>query len=132
MHGGKPREHQLSTQEGYQTLRIESVNPDTFITPEAQLQVIQNLQQREMQIAAIQETHKPHDQNFKRSGYRITTSKAIQQEKGTQGVSTGGLAILIHEELEHRISHIHRIDHRILKITLQSRESHTPITIITT
>ena len=44
----------------------------------------------------------------------------------------GGVAIMVHEDLESHISHIHRIDHRIIKITLQSTESHTPITIINT
>jgi len=110
---------------GYRSLSIASINPDTFAAKESQLQVVQMIQQRKIHIAAIQETHIPYDQNFKLSGYRIITSKAIQQNAGQQGIATGGVAILVHEELEQRKVQIHRIDHRILKITLHSPESHT-------
>ena len=42
------------------------------------------------------------------------------------------MAILIHETLEQHIVHVHRINHRIMKITLHSERSHTPLTIINT
>ena len=83
-----------------------------------------------MHLAAIQESHIPHNQNYKLNGYRIITSKALTLD--TNGVTIGGVAILVREELEPHISHIRRVNHRIVKITLQSEQKHTPVTIINT
>ena len=67
------------------------------------------------------------------NGYRLITSASKKEPNRTQaGMSTGGVAILIHENLEQHILHIHRISHRVLKITMHSKETQTPVTIITT
>ena len=44
----------------------------------------------------------------------------------------GGVAILVHEDLQRHIKQIERIDHRILKIILTSKNANAPITILTT
>jgi len=81
------------------------------------------LKKRKIHIASIQETHIAHNQNYKLNGYRIITSKAEKQ--GTLGIPTGGVAIMVHEDLEQHITHIHRLSHRIMKITLHSEDAHT-------
>jgi len=88
------------------------------------------MRRKKIHIASIQETHIPHGQNYKFNGYRIITSKAEKQN--TDGMPIGGAAILIHEDLAQHIVHIHRVNHRIVKIILRSEESHAPITIINT
>ena len=42
------------------------------------------------------------------------------------------MAILVHEELEHHIVNIQRINARIIQVTLHSKNSHTPLTILCT
>jgi len=44
----------------------------------------------------------------------------------------GGVAILIHEDLEHHIVRIRRENRRITTVTLHSEGAHAPITIINT
>ena len=85
-------------------------------------------------IAAIQETHVPHGQDYTYNGYRIITSAAQKENTINNhlkpGMHIGGVAILVQEELSQHIVAINRIDNRIKHITLQSPNSHTPITII--
>ena len=122
--------------EGKRPLSIESINPDNFILESTQREITGMLQHNKIHIAAIQETHIPGDYNYKLNGYHIITSAAIHEQcaKRNQqiGIPTGGVAILIHEELEHDIVLIKRIDARIIQITLHSQNSHTPLTILCT
>ena len=129
--GGK-RPQVLNMDQGNRTLSIVSINPDNLTTTESKLTVTHLLRKNKIHIAAIQETHIPHDQNYKLNGYRIITTKALINTGNKQGMAEGGVAILIHEDLEQHITHIHRINHRIMKITMHSEESHTPVTIINT
>ena len=115
---------------GYRTISVVSINPDNFISQETKLTTTHLLRKHKIHIASIQETHIPHNQNYKLNGYRIITSKAETQE--TTGMPVGGVAILVHEDIERHIVHIHRINHRIMKITLRSDESHTPVAITNT
>jgi len=55
-----------------------------------------------------------------------------KEKKKNTGLHDGGAAILIHEHLERRIIYIHRIDRQILHVTLHSKQSHMPLTILTT
>lgn len=66
-------------------------------------------------------------------GYRIITksSTGINFEQ-PQGLTTGGVAILIHNDLEQHITHIEQINNRTMHLTLQSNKTHTPITILNT
>ena len=72
------------------------------------------LLRNKIHIAAIQETHIPRDLDYKLNGYRIITTAAMQENKEHDrpnwGLSTAGVAILVHEELEHHIVNIKRID----------------------
>ena len=114
--GGEVKRTQLlNTQPGNRTISIASANPDNFITQETRL-TITHMLKKKIHIASIQETHIPHDQNYKFNGYRIITSKA---QKHHDGMPIGGVAILIHEDLEQHIAHIHRVNHRIMKIALR-------------
>ena len=119
----KQRTQVLNTDSGNRTLSIVSINPDNFTSSETRLTTTHLLRKNKIHIAAIQETHIPYDQNYKLNGYRIITCKAKEQE--INGMAIGGVAILIREELEHHITHIHRVGRRIMKITLHSEESHT-------
>ena len=68
----------------------------------------------------------PHPRNYISDGYRIITaaSTGIQDEQSI-GITIGGVAILIHNELEQHITHITRINNRIMHLTLQIQKSHT-------
>ena len=94
------------------------------------------LQRNKIHIAEIQETHIPHDQNYKYNGYRIIASAATQEtyinKQPTKGLPIAGVAILIHEELEHHIVNIKRTNERIIQVALHSKNSHTPLTILCT
>jgi len=89
-----------------------------------------------IRIASIQETHIPRDLNYKLNGYRIITTAAMQENKEhyrpNRGLSDAGVAIHVHEELEHHIVNIKRIDARIMQLALHSKQSHTPLTILCT
>ena len=122
------RQRVLNMKSGNRTLSIVSINPYNFTPQETKLTITHILRKNKIHIASIQETQIPHNQNYKLNGYRIITCKAQTQE--TNGMHVGGVARLIREELEQHIVHIHRIDHRIVKIALRIEESHTPITII--
>lgn len=90
------------------------------------------IQRQKIHIAAIQETHIPHGRNHKINGYRIITTEANIKPGNQQGIEEGGVAILIHGDMEQHILHIHRVNHRIAKLTLRSEEPHTPVTILNT
>jgi len=57
-------------------------------------------------IAAIQETHIPNRYNYKFNGYRIITSGPRRGNTyvnpKNRGMFTTGVAIQIHDELEHQ------------------------------
>lgn len=108
-------------QPGTRTLIIASINPGNFATQDTKV-----LQRHKIHIAAIQETHIPVGQNYKLNGYRIITTSEIIKPGNKQGIAEGGVAVLIHEDIEQHIIHIRRINHRIVKITLRSEESNTP------
>jgi len=133
---GTPRKDVLNTHEGIRSLSIASINPDNFILEKAQTEITEMLLRNKIHIEAIQETHIPRDLNYKLNGYRIITTAEIQGNKEhdhpNRGLSTAGVAILVHGELEHHIVNIKRADARIMKITLHIKQSHTPLTILFT
>ena len=91
------------------------------------------LHYNKIHIAAIQETHIPKDYNYKYNGYRIITSASKNTTgNNTNGMTRGGVAIMIHQEMEQYISNINRIDHRIMTVTLQDTPKDIPITIVVT
>ena len=94
---------------GQRKISISSINPDNFTSTETRLHVTHRLQQNSIHIAAIRETHIPHNLNYKLNGYRIITTAAKEKETKAPkktGIHMGGVAILIHEDLEHHIVHI--------------------------
>ena len=95
---------------------------------------MRELQKQHIHIASIQETHIPHDLSYTRNGYRvITTAERKTNSKNINtGMYQGGVAILVHEELQHHIKQIERIDHRILKIIPTNKNATMPITILAT
>ena len=115
--------------EGNRSLSIASINPDNFAHEITQTEITEMLLRKKIHIAAIQETHIPRDLNYKLNGYRIITSAAIREtnlsekhENTNRGLPNAGVAILIHEELEHHVVNIQRIDGRIIKVTLHSKK----------
>ena len=66
----------ISTKSGYRTLNILSLNPDNFISTTRQDDITHELQKQRIHLAAIQETHIPHDLSYKRNGYRGITTAA--------------------------------------------------------
>jgi len=127
------RKEVLNTNQGNCTLNIVSINPDALTTQESRQRLTEELLRNKIHLAAIQETHIAHGQNYLHNGYRIITSAAIKNtSENKPGMSEGGVAILIHENIAPHITHIHRISRRTVKITLQSKNSHTPVTIINT
>jgi len=124
----------LSTKSGYRTLNILSLNPDNFISTTRKDDITHELQKQHIHIAAIQETHIPHDLSYARNGYRvITTAERKTNSKNINtGMYQGGVAILVHEELQRHIKQIERIGRRILKITLTNKNATMPITILAT
>jgi len=76
---GQTRKEVINMDAGNRTLCIASLNPDTFINPEQRITITNMLLMQKIHIAAIQETHIPHDLNYTLNGYRIITSAAIKQ-----------------------------------------------------
>jgi len=72
------------------------------------------IQNNKIHIDALQETHIMRNYNYQYNDYSIITSAALQetpkQIDPTKGIQTAGVAIRIHEELEHHITNIIRID----------------------
>jgi len=123
---------------GLNAISIASLHPDHFATDEVQQDITQQLIKKKIHIAIIQETHIPRNLSYeKKNGYRIITSAAIKNPKTTPehdipGKHIAGVAIAIQTEMAPHISTISRINHRILKITLDHPKTHTPITILAT
>jgi len=109
---------------GNRTIIVVSLNPDNFTSQETKIAAVQMIRKQKIHIEAIQETHIPHDHNYKFNGYRIITTNAIPNSGNNQGIAEGGVSILIHEELEQHITHIQRVNQGIVKITLHSAQSH--------
>ena len=63
-------------------------NPDKFTSHYTELAVIQMVHRQKIHIAAIQETHIPHNHNYKLIGYRIITTQAIRTA-GERGGNIG-------------------------------------------
>jgi len=106
------------------------MNPDHFIASQVQQDITQQLTKKKIHIAIIQETHIPRNLNYEKNGYRIITAAATPNPKKTPendipGKYIAGVAIAIHNEMAPHISMIQRIDHRILKVTLDHPETHT-------
>jgi len=59
-----PREHLLKMQTGYSAIRVVSINPDNFLGHQAQREITNMILSRKIHIAAIQETHYPHESNY--------------------------------------------------------------------
>jgi len=78
------REEILTMKPGQRTLSIVSLNPDNFILPETRTNTTHALQRNKIHIAAIQETHIPHDLNYKHNEYRIITTAAKKRAKQKQ------------------------------------------------
>jgi len=74
----KTRKTTINSREGTNILNVASLNPDHFTTTETQNDIIQQLTQQKIHIAAIQETHIPRNHSFKRRNYKIINSAAIQ------------------------------------------------------
>ena len=107
------------------TLSIVSMNLDSMTTKTSRLSITESLLRNKIHIAAIQETHIPYNQNYMINGYRLINSAAQKDHNQTNPrMPTGGVAILIHESIEHHITHIQQINSRIIVITLHSKCSH--------
>ena len=122
---------------GMNTLTIVSLNPDHFIANQVQQDIAQQLTKKKIHISIIQGTHIPRDLNYEKNGYRIITSASTPNPRKTPehdipGKHIDGAAIAMRHEMAPHISSIQRINHRILKITLDHPETHTPLTIIAT
>ena len=130
----RPREHLLNTQEGYRSLIIVSINHDNFALETTKKDITTKLLRSKIHIASIEETHIRKDYNYRHNEYRIITTAAQLKTpidtKPQQGISTSGVAILIHEELGHRITNIQRIIPRITHVALIRAETNTSITIL--
>ena len=72
--------------------------------------------------------------SYVRNGYRvITTSARKTNSKNIKaGMYQGGVAILVHEELQHHIKQIERIGHMSLKVILTSKNANAPVAILAT
>ena len=70
--------------------------------------------------------------NYLDNGYRIIAIASQQTRTPNAGMAKGGVAVLIHEELEQYIIDIQRIGHRIMTIALQDQPKDIPVTIVAT
>jgi len=91
---------------GLRTLSIESVNPDNFIITETRQTITHALRRNRIHVSAIAETHVPNSPNYVTDGYRVITTTASIREnpEQPQGLTTGGIFILVHAELEQHIT----------------------------
>ena len=62
--------------------------------------------------------------------YRLIKSKAEDQE--TAGIPAGGVAMLVHEDLEGNMAHIQKANRTIMEIALRFEGSRTYVAIINT
>ena len=119
-------------QEGNRSLSIVSIDPANF-TLGSTKRVTEMLRRNKIHIGAIKETPIQKDYRYEFNGYRIITSASIREQENTKALTgclpTTGVAIMIHTELEHHITHIERINEHIIQVTLHSTHSHTPLTI---
>ena len=115
------------------TLNVACANPDCPKDGAAQMGRNKNLTDRKIHIAAIQETHIPYGQKYLINGYRIITLAAVKiNHPEIPGISIVRVETSIRETLGRHITNIRRISSRTITVTLQSKLSHKPITIIST
>ena len=115
---------------GFRTLNIASLNPDSFKEETTQQEIISELTKRQIHIAAIRETRITANLNYKKDSYRIITASS-DKNKETNTV-TGGVAILIHESIQQNIIQIKRQGSRAIRVTLGQEKAAMPIHIIST
>merc|ERR1712112_779559 len=78
---GKTRETVIKMRKGLNTLTVVSLNPDHFITDQAQQDITQQLAKNKVHIAVIQETLIPRNLNYEKNGYRVIKSAAAINPK---------------------------------------------------
>ena len=131
---GPKRHTTISTETGYRTLSIIPLNPDNCIPNAREEDIIHELQKREIHISAIQETHIPRGISYILNVYRViaTESRKTNSENIKDGMYQGGVVILIHENLQHRIKQIGRIGRRVLEIILRNKNGAAPVIFLAT
>ena len=126
----RPRPGTLSEQTGVRALAIVSMNPDNLITTDRQKDITREIKKRQVHIAEIQETQIPHDLDIIKEDYRIITSAARPNEERhakQYGMYQGGVAILIHEDMQHHVHQIVRIGNRIMQAALKTQTGAIPV-----
>ena len=115
---------------GLRTMNIVILDPDSTREEKMQRDIIKNLTRNKIHMASIQGKHIIQDRDYIVDKYRIITASAAKRVE--TGVVQGGEAIMINESTHQYITQITRQSIRVLKVTLDSRNSNMPSQIITT
>ena len=113
----------IGCENGHKSLHIATMNVDTLRTQDSIDSVINNLQENDIDIACIQETHNNRNDHIEKEEYAIyfigeitsANSKTIQNK-----TIKAGVAIAIKTKLKNNIAKIKRYSSRSIEIQLKT------------
>ena len=120
----------IAMPKGLRTMNIASLNPDSMKDEQVQRDIIKDPTRNKIHIAAAQATHITQDRDYILDNYRIITASSAKREE--TGVVQGGTEIMLHGRTQQYITQITRKSSRVLRVTLDRRESKMPIHILAT
>ena len=114
-------------------IKIASLNPDNASTFENRQIIIEKLNNNNIDIACIQETHDNKDTDTTCGNYYIIRSSEKKEEiENNNGITKAGVAIYIHKYLKNNITNVIRNTGRYIQMTLNGEHFRTPTIIINT
>ena len=131
----KQRKTALKNSPGHKTLNVITINPDSLVNNDRLRETVGRMNKKLIHIACIQETHICKNITKWVENYRFINI-AAKEERTEQNAKkyTGGVGMLIEQNLAEHIISIESEDGRILKVTLDNTEvpNSKPLTIICT
>ena len=119
----------IKMQNAIRTMNTASLNPDSVKEEEqTHRDITKDLDRGKIHISAIEETHIAQGRRYLLENYRVATESATHPEKA--GVVKGGTAVAIRESAKQHIAQIARQRSRVLRATLDRKNSRMPIQII--
>ena len=127
-----PNQNILGINYGNRNLKLGSYNVDTLRTNEAIESLLHNLNQNNIDIACIQETHNESIEIKEYENYIIIYGGCAEIKSNNSNLISrkAGVAIAVKKKLKENISNIQRINERIITIVLKTDKSIKDIKII--
>ena len=114
-------------------IKIASMNPDNASTNENRNIIVEKLENNDIDIACIQETHDTKNTDTSCGNYYIIRSSHNNDDDNNKhGLNEAGVAIYIQKYLKNNITNVIRDNGRYIQMTLQGEHFRNPILLINT